>query len=444
MKQPTSEQAPRAGIIAQQSEAPASTAQQVFGVAPSASAKTHIRKIGTRTTMIRPDVVVTAGPSTSASATASSVFLPPSTLAPPSSHTKKKSPEADEEETEPVAEVPKTAMKYLPFKDAAEEKKAMKKIKQIQKELRDAEGKDYPQDAETTEKLRLDRLWAKFLQTRLDKTEELRKSSGGAAQSTLSPSVEPSASAPRTAGGSSVGAPRVTVRGQRLQEAEKAPQSSDPIMVQEGPKKSKVKDKAQVHAPPPSAGKLKSEIGPTSDRATVSIPGRERSGAGSGPIAATGQGSAQKRLVMSMIGVRTTPAGKAAVSAAGLATGKTSATVPEPLHTNSATSTTVTARTAAAAGSGRSGGSGAGSSAAAGADSSTATWDIRFGVRNPDSLDGLPIPKKAVTSGRSASKSDSSSAARKDGKGKPGAGAGTSAGNGGQSSAVVDMRDADK
>ncbi|KAE8217561.1 hypothetical protein CF326_g9407, partial [Tilletia indica] len=68
-----------------------------------------------------------------------------------------------------------------------------------------------------------------------------------------------------------------------------------------------------------------------------------------------------------------------------------------------------------------------------------APWDSLLNWKNSDSLQGLPIPKKAVPSGRSTSKSDSSSAARKDVKGNPGAGtgagvgAGTSAGHGGQS-----------
>ncbi|KAE8254729.1 hypothetical protein A4X13_0g3306 [Tilletia indica] len=450
VKQPTSEPAPRAGIIAQPSKAPAPTAQQAFGVPTSASAKAPIRKSRTQTTMIRPEVAVTSEPSTSAStsasATASSAALPPSapapssSLAPPSPPVETKPPEVEDEEAKPVAEVPKKAKKDEPFTDQAQVRRAVKHLKKIRETLKAAEGKEDSLDAETLKRLKKEQAWATVLELRLKKTKELP---GGVPEST---SVEASTSAPRTAGESSAGAPRV--RGQRLpdseDEAEKAPQSPDPIMVQKRSKvKGKGKDKAQVDASPL---KLKSEKGPTSDRANISIPGRERSGAGSGPIGGSGQGTVQKRPGMSMAGAGTTTAGKTAASAAGPVPGKTSGTVPAPAHASSTSSTT--GSTAAAAGSGGSGGAGAGSSAAAAQGGTMEMWDSLYGISKPDikpdTLQGLNIPKKAIPSGGSTSKSDSGSAARKGGKGKSGAGAGTSAGDGSLSSAVVDMRDAEK
>ncbi|KAE8210122.1 hypothetical protein CF319_g9439, partial [Tilletia indica] len=83
-KQPTSEQAPRTGTIAQQSKAPAPKVQQAFGAPASASAKNAIRQARTPAT-IRPEVVVTSDSSTSASVTASSAAFPSSSLAPYSS-----------------------------------------------------------------------------------------------------------------------------------------------------------------------------------------------------------------------------------------------------------------------------------------------------------------------------------------------------------------------
>ncbi|KAE8214507.1 hypothetical protein CF326_g9783, partial [Tilletia indica] len=421
MKQPTSEQAPRTGTIAQQSKAPAPKVQQAFGAPASASAKNAIRQARSPAT-IRPEVVVTSDSSTSASVTASSAAFPSSSLAPysslapPSPPTEMKSPEAEEEDAKQNAEAPKKAMKYPPFKDMAEERKATKHLGEIRATPKAAEGKDGSQDADTIRQLEKDRQWAKVLEIRLQKTWDL---AGREGESTLSPSVGASTSAPRTAGESSTGAPRVIVRGQRLQdsedEAEKAPQSSDAIMVQKRPKKGKGKDKAQVDAPRPSASKLTSEKGPTSGRANISIPGRQRSGRGSGQLIGADQISVRKRPGMSMAGAGTTAAGKAAASAAGPAPGKTSTAVPARPHATGSTATT--------AGSGRAGGSGLEPKTTARAGGWTMEeWDSLFGYRKPDSLKGHTIPKEAVPSGGSRN----------------------SAGNGGQSSAVVDMRDADK